>query len=421
MVSDAEPFLQRIRAFPDEDAHRLIFADWLEEQGLRESDRAAFIRIQVALAGMNPGDARRSALLAAERELLDVYRAEWEEPIRGLATGPEFRRGFVEEVKVAARQFLRHADAIFAAGPIRHVHLLDLGQSLDRVMQSPFLGRLTALTVFAQHAGEPLARAVSRCSQLAGLRGLYLGRNRLEDDAALHLAASPFLTNLVEIDLAENDLSESGARALAASPHLAGLRRLELRHNPIGPGGAEALAGSERLASLERLGLGDTSLGLPRLHALPRISDLLRIPILDLAGNRLGPASLKTILTRPSHLAGETGPARLRELDLSHNEIGETGARVLAECKSLEGLQTLRLAGCGLTDSAARLIANAPNLNRLTALDLANNPIIDAGFRAFLESTQLRSLRRLIVPLGISPGMQAALDQRFQRGSSRNA
>ena len=271
MLSDSEPFLQRIRAFPDDDAQRLIFADWLEEQGGNGADRAAFIRLQVALAAMSADDPRRTALLAAERELLAVYRADWEEPIRGLATGPEFRRGFVDEVKVSARQFLRHADAIFAAGPIRHVHLLDIGQSLDAVMKSPFLGRLTALTVFAQHAGEALARAVARCPHLAGLRTLHLGRNRLEDDAALHLATSPFLTNLVDLDLAENDLSESGARAIAASPHLANLKRLELRHNPIGPGGAEALSGSDRLPSLERLGLGDTSLGAARLHALPRM------------------------------------------------------------------------------------------------------------------------------------------------------
>ena len=420
MLSDSEPFLQRIRAFPDDDAQRLFFADWLEEQGGNGADRAAFIRLQVALAAMSVDDPRRTALLAAERELLAVYRADWEEPIRGLATGPEFRRGFVDEVKVSARQFLRHADAIFAAGPIRHVHLLDIGQSLDAVMRSPFLGRLTALTVFAQHAGEALARAVARCPHLAGLHALHLGRNRLEDDAALHLAASPFLTNLVDLDLAENDLSESGARAIAASPYLANLKRLELRHNPIGPGGAEALAGSDRLPSLERLGLGDTSLGAARLHALPRMADLLRVPVLDLAGNRLGPAGIKTILYRPPHQVEDAGPVRLRELDLSHNEIGETGVRVLAECKALEGLQILRLTGCGITDVAARTLAAAPTLNRLLALDLSNNSVNDSGFRGFIDSMQLRSLRHLVVPLGVSPGMQVALDQRFHRGLARN-
>src|SRR5262245_15983724 len=113
MQTDAEPFLQRIRAFPDDDVHRLIFADWLEEQGGRATDRAAFIRVQVALAGLPADNPRRSALLVAERDLLDAYREEWEAPFRGLASAPVFRRGFVDEVKVTARQYLRHAHELF--------------------------------------------------------------------------------------------------------------------------------------------------------------------------------------------------------------------------------------------------------------------------------------------------------------------
>jgi uncharacterized protein (TIGR02996 family) len=416
MPSDAEPFLQRIRAFPDDDAQRLIYADWLEEQGGRDADRAAFIRIQVALAGMPADDVRRPGLLVAERDLLDAYRPEWESPVRGLGMGPVFRRGFVDEVKVAARQFLHHADELFAAGPIRHIHLIDVGQALDAVLESPFLGRLNALTVFAQHAGEALARGIARCPHLAGLQSLNLGRNRLEDDSAHHLATSPSLTNLLELDLAENDITEAGSHAIAGSQTLSNLKRLELRHNPLGPGGAEALAGSERLGGLEYLGLAGTGIGVPRLHALYRMADLLRIPALDLTGNALGPNGLKAILQRA---ASNTDPVPLRELDLSHNELGEAGARALAECRLLKDLRVLRLASCGITDAAARLLADSPHLNKLVALDLANNPVNDPGFRGFLDSQQLRSLRKLVVPLGVSPWMQGALEHRFHRGGMR--
>jgi|SRR6185312_1206700 len=416
MPTDAEPFLQRIRAFPDDDSHRLIYADWLEEHDDAGRDRAAFIRIQIALAGMPTGDSRRAGLIAAERLLLDAHREEWERPLSGLATGREFRRGFVEEVKVSARQFLLHADELFAAGPIRHIHFLDLGSNLDAVLQSSFLSRLTALSVFAQHAGEALARSVARCPHLAGLQQLHLGRNRLEDSAAEHLAASPYLSNLEDLDLAENDLSETAARAIAASPHLVNLRRLELRHNPLGPGGAEALAGSERLERLEYLGLADTGIGVPRLHALPGVADLLRFPRLDLTGNRLGPVGLKAILSRHGV---DRAAVKLRELDLSHNELGEGGTRVLAESAAIEGLTELRIAGCGLSDSATRYLAQSPHLNRLAILDLSNNPITDPAFWCFLDSQQLRSLRSLIVPLAISPGMKERLDQRFHRGIVR--
>ena len=410
MQTDAEPFLQRIRAFPDDDVPRLILADWLDEQpddGSRA--RAAFIRVQIALARLPETDRRRNNLQIAERNLHDAYRDEWEAPFRGLATGLEFRRGFVDEVKVAARQYLRHAHELFDAGPVRHVHLLDVGGSLPAVMQSPYLGRLAVLTVYAQHVGEPLARAIARCEHLAGLRGLHLGRNRLGDEAAELLAGSPVLSNLEELDLAENDLGETGARAIAASPHLGKLRRLELRHNPIGPAGAEAMAGSDRLASLERLGLAGTDIGVPRLHSLARASDLLRVAVLDLIGNHLGPAGLKAILNRSR---GE--PVRVAELDLSHNELGELGARAVAESRLLAGLTVLRLVGCGIPDEGARALAASPHLNELRVLDLGNNPINDAGLEPFRTTTQLKSLWNLVPPaIGVSLRMRRILERRF--------
>jgi uncharacterized protein (TIGR02996 family) len=415
--TDTEPFLQRIRAFPDDDVPRLIFADWLDEQGDERSvARASFIRVQIALARLPEDDPRRSSLLISERALLDAHRGEWEAPFRGLAHSPVFRRGFVEEVKIAARQYLRQAHELFAAGPVRHLHLIDVGSSLPTVLQSSYLSRLAALTIFASHLGEPLARAVARCPHLSGLRALHLGRNRLADDAADHLAGSVTFANLEELDLSENELGETGARALAASPYLGKLRRLELRSNQLGPAGAEAVAGSERLASLHHLGLGLNEVGVSRLHSLSRVSDLMRVPSLDLSGNGLGVAGLKAILSRPPMPAEGPEPVRLRELTLSHNELGEDGARILAECLLLAGLTALRLAGCGIPDEGSQALAHSPHLGRLTALDLGNNPISDPGLRPFTDPSHLRSLRRLVYsPLGVSKWMQDALRARFAR------
>jgi uncharacterized protein (TIGR02996 family) len=47
-MSDADALLAAIRAAPDDDAPRLIYADWLEEHG--QPERAEFIRLQVLLA-----------------------------------------------------------------------------------------------------------------------------------------------------------------------------------------------------------------------------------------------------------------------------------------------------------------------------------------------------------------------------------
>ena len=233
MQTEAEAFLQRIRAYPDDDAPRLIYADWLDEQG---DPRGAFIRVQLALAHLKAEEAAaesdrvgradrekaRTRLDAAERNLLATHEEEWKAPLNGLATGVKFRRGFVEEVNVDAHDFVRRAHELFAAAPLRHIHLLNVGGSLGAALQCPYLSRLSALSIHASYAGEPLARAVARSEHLAGLKRLSLSRNRFDDVAAEHLASSPTLAGLEELDLWGNELGETGARALAASPHSGG-------------------------------------------------------------------------------------------------------------------------------------------------------------------------------------------------------
>ncbi|HEY1186036.1 MAG TPA: TIGR02996 domain-containing protein [Gemmata sp.] len=415
MQTEAEAFLQRIRAYPDDDAQRLIFADWLDEEG---DPRGRFIRVQLALAHVPETDRARPALLAEERQLLAAHRDTWEAPFRGLVSGPVFRRGFVDEVKVEAKQFLRHAHEIFTAAPVRHVHLLDVGGSLPVVMQCPYLSRLAALTVYAQHAGEALARAVARSPHLGALRSLQLGRNRLDDDAVEHLATAPALAALEELDLSENDIGETGARALAGSPHLAHLKRLELRENRLGPAGAGVLAGAERLPALRTLGLSDNDIGSARLLSLARASDLLRVPVLDLALNGLTYTGLQALFSRAP--TSDPVAVRLEELHLGSNTLDDAGAAVLAHCPHLANLTVLTLPSCNIGDEGVRALAHSPHLNRVHLLDLSNNPSGDTGFRALHDSPHWRALRRLVYsPLSVSPKMREGLDQKYNRPPRR--
>ena len=174
MQAEAEAFLQRIRAFPDDDAPRLIFADWLDERG---EPRGAFIRVQLALArlddepaGQIDRQATRARLMEIEQNLLEEHRQEWIAPFRGIGSGHKFRRGFVEEVNVSAKDLIRRAHELFDTGPIRHIWLLDVGSNLAAALQCHYLSRLNALTVHAQHTGEALARAVARSPYLTGLK-----------------------------------------------------------------------------------------------------------------------------------------------------------------------------------------------------------------------------------------------------------
>ena len=72
-VRDA--LLAAILDAPDDDAPRLVFADWLDEHG--EPDRAAFIRVQIERARLPEDDPRAEALKAREDALLRAHREVW--------------------------------------------------------------------------------------------------------------------------------------------------------------------------------------------------------------------------------------------------------------------------------------------------------------------------------------------------------
>ena len=78
-MTEEAAFLTAVCERPDDDAPRLIFADWLEERG---DPRGEFIRVQCILSRMAEGDKRRPALRGRERELLELHREEWETPLR---------------------------------------------------------------------------------------------------------------------------------------------------------------------------------------------------------------------------------------------------------------------------------------------------------------------------------------------------
>src|SRR5579883_1931059 len=148
-MANGHTLLDAVCEAPDDDGPRLIYADLLDERG---DPRGEFIRVQLALAKLPPADPRRPELIAREKELLDDHRDEWLAPFRRLVSAAEFRRGFVEDVKVSVWHFVAFADALFATGPVRRAHLLDIHPAeglrvLQVVLESPHVARLTGLTI----------------------------------------------------------------------------------------------------------------------------------------------------------------------------------------------------------------------------------------------------------------------------------
>jgi uncharacterized protein (TIGR02996 family) len=96
-----EAFLHSILEKPDDDAPRLIYADWLEESG---DPRGEFIRVQCALARPDLDEGHRRELQRREQVLLATYEQEWLEPLCSPRLSWRFHRGFIASMQGMFRE-----------------------------------------------------------------------------------------------------------------------------------------------------------------------------------------------------------------------------------------------------------------------------------------------------------------------------
>src|SRR5437879_1912305 len=113
-MTNSNGFLDAIRAAPDDDGPRLVYADWLEERG---DPRGEFIRIQCVLEHTADDAPERPALEAREQELRAAHADAWTAPWRDWVSAWEFRRGFVTAITADAPDFLAKAAGLCAPDP----------------------------------------------------------------------------------------------------------------------------------------------------------------------------------------------------------------------------------------------------------------------------------------------------------------
>lgn len=360
-------FLAAIREHPEDDAPRLIFADWLEERG-RSSDaaHAEFIRIQCALAEKGESLDRHQSLAARERELLGTYATTWKRPLQELgATHVFYRRGFPDEIIISAANFLDNACHLFALAPIRKVRISPCSRyQLQALACSPHLRNLTALDLSGNYLGDDGVRVLASSKHLAGLEELRLGASNVGPAGLMALASSPNFAKLTGLDLGGNRIGDEGVRVLVSSPHLRNLIALNLHSNTIGPSGARRLAASPNLTKLKTLNL--------------RFNQICTDGTLALASSPYLPA--------------------LNTLDLTNNDIGSEGALALASSRCLGSLESLFLNWNGISPEVARKLVESSRLPNLITLGLNNNALGECLIGEINRTLMQRAADRGTVP-----------------------
>jgi uncharacterized protein (TIGR02996 family) len=262
---------------PDDDARRLVYADWLEEKGGQErTERAELVRLQVAEAAracrknISSVGTGRLFLTDRERQLIRLHGEAWGAglPSAGrvrYANGGriDFERGFPWQVYApTVEAFLAVAPRLFSEAPITYLHLDNLKIRDARALAaSPYLGRVRQWQdVYSRRTDRMLAE-IARSEHLAELREIDLTGAPLTPAGVRSLLSAASLRRVTRLCFASCEIGDEGAEVIADSPGCATLEHLNLTYRPLTVAGVRALAAAPLRQSMRSLLLRQTGLG----------------------------------------------------------------------------------------------------------------------------------------------------------------
>lgn len=388
MSAQERDLLAAIVDAPDDDAPRLVYADWLQSRG---DPRGEFIQLQCQLAAA-PDDERRRAIKIAENKLFAAHGKSWLEPLFHILPAAnevfspykfEFERGFVEEAHVTL-DCVRHFGPLWERAPLlRRLRLMPnmmfstpiKQPRLDRALDAPQFARLDSLEITLGGGGNAVARELAAAPNLARLRELGLHVSVWGEGVGMFAAGA---TELV--------LDDAGVAALASSPHLANVEALLVDSNRITSAGVAAIG--RGAWKLRRLDLSHNLIAPESLTASLAGPAFSHLEMLALSGITFDPRSIGQLVRSPSL-------RHLRELDLEKCHLGVEGVVALCEHFDLPSLRRLRLERNSLGDRGAIAVAECPRLANLTNLEAGHNRIGQKGAAAIADSPYLARLERL--------------------------
>lgn len=412
-MSIEKQFLSDILAHPEDDAPRLIYADWLEDHG--DPDRAELFRAQIERAKLSRHDPRYEELERREEALIAKHKARWGGKVAKYVDDFDFWRGMPESVVVSMAKFNRCAEWLFAAAPVDTVSIGSFNRHrVAGLAKCRHLARVRFLDLSGMRLWASDIRHLAACTHLERLRILELSNNRFDVEGVQALMVAPFLPQLESLKLGRCWFGDGGAAALAHGPVMPHLEALDLSDDMISPAGVELLAGSKNFPRLKSLSLAENRI-YPDAPVLGRAPWLATLEELHLERNGTGAETVLALAAnpafRPKELTlqgakiGESAEAffrsgvleRIEWLDLATCGLGTSGVKALSRSPAPPALRRLGLSWNEIGDEGAKALARWPGLARVIDLRLTENGLTEAGLRALLASPHLRELQWLIV------------------------
>jgi uncharacterized protein (TIGR02996 family) len=408
MPSDRAALLAAVRAHPEEDTPRLMFADFLDEQGDEGAALwAEFIRLQCEFARLaddgsdshalyeflrdrdyvtrpsadwtriDDGVHRRVALAMRIDDLLARHGAAWvpKLPKAFRAIDGGFHRGFAHRLELGTpRKLGAGAARVRAALPaVTLVARVFTSQLVEQLGDAGLLGWVGGLEVHSECA--PALRALGNRPEAAGVRALKV-RYGDAGEAASALADGPHWTGLHTLDLSEAVVGPGAAEGLFRARHLRSLRRLYVHGYYWSAEAVRAFAGGG-FADLTALHFAQCGLTDEAAEVLAACPDLARLRTLDLTGNALTGRGVTDLLCS-AHLA------RVAFLGLEGNPGTRVdGGRLAAAGPA--GLRMFHAHGCRFGTADVRKLARCPRLSTLWYLDLDNNGLRTSAVRELVR------------------------------------